>query len=422
MLSDRRKGVILKDEEINLLHLIYKHRIVTSEQITYWLGIKNESQLNSLRRRLTKFTSYKLLARQKYPLLDGVCYYYYRIGPQGIQVLIDNDYIKSEIDNDYKYILKTAQSINIDHQLATQQVVIQVMKDMESYDIISSHPFDSLFLKEEKDKKPFLVPDWLLKYRDRNVYVELDTGTESMTNIENKIERYKEWATTKQDELHYVFFVSLDDSFKSSKHYGDKRRRIGNIKSKASELLLDGSIQNLDVFSVPLIRASANIERVLTKVSLYTKQEKQDRLKTGIDVLMDMNDSFTYTFNLLDTDQYFFPEDMDLGVADAVFEVKEGDEQIEKVGMVLLEEGSVSSLMRLNSVYRNIEEQKTKHVLDRLIGIYETAKETEYDVLGMRFKNLLLADHETWDIDYESPPKFYKQISSISLEETYYHE
>jgi predicted transcriptional regulator len=422
MLSDRRKGVVLKDEEINLLFMIYKHRMVTVDQIAYWLGLKGGSQLNSLRRRLTKFSSYKLLARQKYPLLEGVYYYYYRIGPQGIQVLIDNDYIKSEVDSDYKYILKTAQSINIDHQLATQQVVIQVMKNMEALDIISSHPFDSLFLREEKDDKPFLVPDWLLRYGDRNVYVELDTGTESMTNIENKIERYKDWATINPSEQHYVFFISLDDSFKSSRHYGDKRRRVGNIKFKASELLLEGSMQNFDVFSVPLTRASANIERILTREAPYTRQEKQERLKTGIDVLVDMNDSFPYTFNLLNTDDYFFQEDMNYSAADAVFEVKEGGAQIEKVGMVLLEEGSVSSLMKLDRVYSNIEEQKTKQVLDRLIGIYETAIETEYDVLGIKLKNLLLADHETWDIDYESPPKFYKQLSSISLEETYYHE
>jgi predicted transcriptional regulator len=421
MLSNRRKGVILKDEEINLLFMIYKHRMVTVDQIAYWLGLKGESQLNSLRRRLTKFSSYKLLARQKYPLLEGVYYYYYRIGPQGIQVLIDNDYIMSEDDSDYKNILKTAQSTNIDHQLATQQVVIQVMKNLEGFDILSSHPFDSLFLREEKDDKPFLVPDWLLRYGDRNVYIELDTGTESMTNIENKVKRYKDWASINQNEQHFVFFISLDDTFKSSRHYGDKRRRIGNIKLKACELL-EGSIQNLDVFSVPLKRSAATIERILTRGVPYSGDEKLKRLKTGIDVLMDMNDSFSYSFNLLNIDDYFFQEDRNHSAADAVFEVKEEGTLFEKVGMVLLEEGSVSSLMKLDRVYSNIETQKTKKVLDRLIGIYETAIETEYDVLGIKFKNLLLADHETWDIDYESPPRFYKQVSSISLEETYYHE
>lgn len=421
LIAENRKGIFIKESELKLLKMIFNQRIVTSEQIGYWLGLKSKTEFANLRRRLTKFTAYRLLVRNKYPLVDGIFFYYYRIGSKGISILKELDLITAE-ESSYSTYKRIGQPAHMDHLLATQQVVIQVVKDLEQANVESHYPYASLFLRNKDDNKPFLVPDWVLSCQKKRVYIELDTGSERMSDIEHKMSRYYEWACMNPDQEHNVFFVSLDESFRTTKFYGDRRRRIGNLRKGILDTEEGKKVpHNLNVFSVSLKRAPKIIQKVLKGEIPLQADNKKHRLRTGLDVLIDMNNCFPYNFTEVSEEDYYKPSAPASLRLDLIYDVYREGVYVETVGMIYLEEGLVSTLRKLDYANLQIEGRlDLKKPIHRLIGIYETSLESQHDVLGIEYNNLLIADHETWDKDYESQPIFYKQTSSANIVEVTY--
>ncbi|MFS1519630.1 hypothetical protein V1503_24700 [Bacillus sp. SCS-151] len=95
---------------------------------------------------------------------------------------------------------------------------------------------------------------YLIGYLRKNnmyVYIELDTGSEKLSDIKVKVKRYKEWARIRANEHHIVIFAALDNSFLTRYPYGDKIKKVGNMKQTLLGMV-GNEVDNLDLYVVPL--------------------------------------------------------------------------------------------------------------------------------------------------------------------------
>ncbi|MGE6755935.1 replication-relaxation family protein [Rossellomorea sp. NPDC071047] len=422
LIDDDRKGVILKDKETNLLHLVYKHRLLTTKQICMLVGAtKGSSLYHSLTRRLRKFVKYNLLVRHEYDLgVKGVRFYYYRLGPKGYSVLVNIGLIPYSESGDLEILRKVSYIRNLDHYLGTQEVVINTLCSTDRTSIESYHPQEHLLLSDEFSETALVIPDWILKDENTFVYLELDTGTEGLPVIKDKVERYRDWANMNPLQQHFVVFVSLDDSFQSKKKYGDKVRRIGNMKRSSMNIFNeDPELENLEIFFLPLRTASTSINKMLSNTVPFNKEERVLEVEVGMRLFSELNSDFPYHLSEIPLDEVYFENTNERHKVEKVYQVQnESGTLIETIGMIHLHEGHLLSLERLDASYHLINEQKMKRRIDRLIAVYENQEELESDVLGEEYSNLLLGDNCSWEENLFTLPVFYKQVSPYRLEVT----
>jgi hypothetical protein len=421
LIDHNRKGVVLKGKEVELLLLIYKHRLLTTKQIFRWMEMNGGMKYRTLTQRLSKFVQYKLLVKHEYSLgVKGIRFYYYRIGIKGMEVLADNgDVPLEELENSLLHRVSNIK--NLDHYLATQEAVLKFSSTKRDGDTESLHPHKSpLLLDNTLDEKPTVIPDWILRNDLASIYIELDSGTETMTEIKDKVERYQTFAAAQPDTRHFVTFISIDHSFRTKKYYGDKTRRIGNMK-KAILGSMNASIENLEIFVMPLRRAEVIIEKILNGTIPYDTERRRIEAHVAKSLFTDLNREFAFELKEIEREEVYFGGTKEVLKIDRFYEVRnEGGNLIETIGLLCLHEGLMKSLDSLDYSYHLVKNQKTKRRIDRLIAIYDHEEELKADILANQYDGLLIGDTQTWNENPHVEPKFYKQVSPYKLEVTTY--
>lgn len=96
-------------------------------------------------------------------------------------------------------------------------------------------------IKSNADTEPLSIIESIENDdRVRLLNIELDTGTEPWSIIEDKIWRYCLLAEKQKYEKHFVLFVLPDESFSKRTKYGNRGQRINNFikKLENDELLM----------------------------------------------------------------------------------------------------------------------------------------------------------------------------------------
>ena len=281
-----RSRLEVKTSEILLLEYLERHRLLTMAQLykyfTQFLG--EEIKEYSFKNRLRRLEEFKLVRSSSFAEgFDGERFKCCSIGTCGINLLIENgllfeDYNKNQI---YQLLEKR----NKLHFLYTQEVVLNIMcttkqrlslpqykhcSQTKLYSSLSpSHvPYEMWIEKASKPVAMFnkgaaharaaqfinnnqqykkttgdwvtiIRPDWILKreidnlgQKTRYLNIELDTGTEPLEQLEDKVWRYCILAEQDSDRKHGVLFVLPDESFSKRTKYGDRSQRISNIRNK----------------------------------------------------------------------------------------------------------------------------------------------------------------------------------------------
>lgn len=282
-----RSRLEVKISEILLLEYLERHRLLTMAQLykyfTQFLG--EEIKEYSFKNRLRRLEEFKLVRSSSFAEgFDGERFKCFSIGTGGINLLIENgllfeDYNKNQI---YQLLEKK----NKLHFLYTQEVVLNIMcttkqrlslpqykhySQTKLYSSLSpSHvPYEMWIEKASKPVAMFnkgaaharaaqfinnnqqykkstgdwvtiIRPDWILKrefdnlgQKTKYLNIELDTGTEPLEQLEDKVWRYCILAERESNSSkHGVLFVLPDESFSKRTKYGDRSQRITNIREK----------------------------------------------------------------------------------------------------------------------------------------------------------------------------------------------
>lgn len=425
MIGENSKRVSFKEYELDLLYRVFKHRLLTTNQMYRWIGAEQTLRYDSFCRRLSKFTENSILVCHEYSLgQKGFRYNYYSIGTKGIEVLLSSGYIKS--DTKLYNHFRVAGAKNLDHYLSTQEVVISTLLRLqkEGIDGVENYsPYDYLYRDETADSpdKKYVVPDWIMRKGDTFLNIELDTGTENLDMIHDKVQGYIRLALSRQTENHIVLFAVLDDSFPSRNSYSERPRRIGNMK-QALVNSRDIQTPNLDVYVVSLSRATDFAYRLITNQSPFDVGRKSLEVEAAVSLLGKYNTVFEYQFTELDLESYYHPSIPFYYHADGIYKLSnQAGTFSETVMFLVLEEGYVQALDKLDFLYKSaFQFNAFNERIDRMIVLYDSQTALLSDILGAEFPNVLFVDGQTVGSSLGSEPIFYKQISPYRMEVTTY--
>jgi hypothetical protein len=419
VMDKERKGLYLKDKEIRMLLILYNQRFLTTKQLQRCAEIKDGGPYANFTRRLKKFCEYNLLVRQERTLgRNGFRFYYYRIGVEGVKILHELGMIASD---EYEHVNTTQR--NLEHYLATQEVALHGILNSLEREVQSINPFHHPFIDEETNTS-LIIPDWILRVDNEHyIHIEMDMGTEALHELQDKLVRYKKLAKQMSDYSHSVIYVSLDDTFNTRYFYGDKVRRTGNMKQQLLKERID-DVPNLEVYVVPIRRSKVLIERLLRSEVPKSMKERKINCEFAVQLISEFNEVCSYSFQPLQDEDVYITTDMDNRFyADKIYAVYDQNKQfVENVALVSMSEGHLFSLDRLDYLSHTFKKQKTKEIIDRIIAVYNDPIEIEEDVWGAEYSNIWIGDTQTWGLNLDMNPKFYRQVSPYKKEVTYYGE
>ncbi|RHW35968.1 hypothetical protein D1B31_17920 [Neobacillus notoginsengisoli] len=404
----KKKGVWLKDQDIELLRLLYDHRILSLLELKYYANSLYGVKPNSLARKLQRWRSEKILLSKKY---GGEKYVYYRLGMNGYKILEQEG---ETVPGDRHYKELAAPENQIDHFFGTKDVVIQTLVEIQkkNIDVFSAAP--SLIPYVEKDSvstDPVVVPDWILHNQYGFLNVELDTANENLTDIREKVEKYMKYAADRPDENHHVLFVVIDNQdkyFKYIKNFGKNRLvRVANVKDaivRASSL----APANLHLYVSPMNRGHHMACNILTGQSLITDEERSSAVES-IQVIM--SNKFNYEMESLNAVDFYLPEVHSELFADAHLLLKNRKTGKSKIVLIkLMEEGNARYMDELKYLNTLHSQNRFMRKVDKTIAIYRSASEFEYDAMGAgEMQHIVFGMMEELQTDSDKPP-FYRNV------------
>lgn len=410
--GENRKGVILQQYEIEMLTLIYNHRLLTTKQLHTWVKQSAAITYKSFYNRMKKLANMDLVVEHEYSLgQKGFYFKYYRIGSKGLEIIIDNQKLPDKIIRD---ISRFSHVKNIDHFLSTQELIIHALVHAEEH-IQALSPFDNVETLE-KDF-PSVIPDWIVKSSKQTIYLELDTGSEANAVIKEKAKKYLDLCESNPTSSFVVFFSVLDSSFPSRYSYGHRTKRIANLKHTLKDLL-GHKVPNLEVYVVPFARSKPLLLDIIAAKAPNSKGQKKIETELAILTLDKLNSSFPYQFSKMDMERYYPSNVEEYYRVDGVYQVSHGGSNtaFETLAVLLMEEGNVHSLNRLDFTHHFIRSGRFKKKVDRLLLVYKRSEELERDLIGKAYNSVLLGSMEKWGNDLDNEPLFYKQISPYKKE------
>ncbi|NRD80820.1 replication-relaxation family protein [Bacillus sp. BRMEA1] len=424
-IGENSRRISLKDYELELLYRVYKNRLLTTNQLYRWIGAENVIRYDSFSRRLNKFTQNSLLVRHEYSLgQKGFRYHYFSIGTKGIEVLLSSGYLSS--DTKLYNHFKVAGAKRLDHYLSTQEVVISTMLRIRNEGIEGIEdfsPYDYLYMDEtaaSQDKK-FVVPDWIIKSDDKFINIELDTGTESLEMIRDKLKGYIRLAQSRKTETHIVLMAVIDDFFPTRFAYPERQRRIGNMK-QALVCTPDIQCPNLQVFIVSLSNATELAYRIIRNQIPFDLESKSMDVQVAVTLLGEYNEVFEYKFSELKPDIFYNPSIPKHYYADGIYKLSNHAGTFsETVMFLVMDEGYVQALDRLDFLYKSaFQFNSFNEQIDRMIVLYDSLTSLQSDIFGAEYPKVLFIDGQTLTSTVRQEPNFFKQISPYRMEITTY--
>ncbi|WP_338754872.1 hypothetical protein [Bacillus sp. FJAT-52991] len=301
-----RKRLELKQLEVEALSFLENQRALTLTQYYEFCYYVLDYDITeyAFKNRIRKLEEFKIVRAKNFvDGFEGERFKYISVGAAGVDLLIQTkrlptDYNKRKI---YTFLEKE----NLYHYFATQQVVIDFYRRIKMFykrdmsNIIKSlipsqSPYKmwvsykkltnntsripglSRFQAVEKKTQPYnkptgeyvpcVVADWILhaEKKEENTilmktaHIELDTGSESLDELEYKVLRYLNLAESNPNATIAVFFILPDETYLAGKKFGNRDKRVENIRKHFSnnpKLIKRIKESNLLVCVYPLRKA-----------------------------------------------------------------------------------------------------------------------------------------------------------------------
>lgn len=407
-----KSGVWLTERDVELLKLIFDHRILSLKELKYYADSLYGVKHTTLAKKFQRWREEKIVIDKKY----GDRTVYYRLTKNGYHILENEGKIVLG-DNHYKEL--SAPANQTDHYFGIRDVVIRTLVEVQklNMEVFSFSPATMPYVEKGSDSSsPLIVPDWILTNQFGFLNIELDTGNENLTAIEAKIEKYVKYATDRPDENHHVLIVIMDNQdkyFRYQKDFGlDRRGRVANVK----RAIIGANAHvhsNLHFYVSPMNRAHHMACSILTGQSKLTNELRSSEIE-AIQSLLIMNSKFNYGIEPLNSKDFYLSEVSKDLYADAHILLNDVESDKRKVVLIkLMEEGSCKCLDELNYLNTLRVDKRFKRKVDKIIAIYRSTSEFEFDSLGKpEMHHVILGIKEKLMSDLDSPP-FYKNANQF---------
>ncbi|QCJ45472.1 hypothetical protein FAY30_26390 (plasmid) [Bacillus sp. S3] len=407
-----KSGVWLTERDIELLKLIFDHRILSLKELKYYAESLYSVKHTTLAKKFQRWREEKIVVDKKY----GDRTVYYRLTKNGYYILVNEGEI---VPGDTHYKELAAPVNQTDHYFGIRDVVVRTLVEVKklNMEVFSYSPASMPYIeKGNESSSPLIVPDWILTNQFGFLNIEIDTGNENLNAIEAKIDKYVKYATDRPDENHHVLIVIMDNQdkfFRYQKEFGlDRSGRVANVK----RAIIGANAHvhsNLHFYVAPMNKAHHMACSILTGQSKLIDELRSSEIE-AIQTLLIMNNNFNYEIEQLNANDFYLPEVSNDLYADAHVLLKDGDSEKRKVVLIkLMEEGSCKCLDELNYLNTLRMEKRFKQKVNKIIAIYRSTSEFEYDSLGKPImQHVVFGVKERLMSDIDSPP-FYKNANQF---------
>ncbi|MCU9612735.1 replication-relaxation family protein [Caldibacillus lycopersici] len=248
-----RKRLILKNNDLFFLKILYAEEFLSEMQLYgyYTKILKQKISYPGLWKKLSKFEDYSLVKSYKYRVGQvGTEVKYFKILSKGIEILAEKNLLTMDAENEGKVQVK-----NYDHFFATKEFILKSFIEFQKY----SFPIEDIKVLKGSQTKlfPQIIPDAAIHSGSKTLYLELDTGSESISVLKHKLRIYLENALEILFPDEAIAIILLDNSIPNRKGIEDRSKRIRNIYK---ELVSIPKFYHtwIDIFILPL-RLSNNV-------------------------------------------------------------------------------------------------------------------------------------------------------------------
>lgn len=262
-----RRRLVLMEYDLQLLFILCIEQFLTEKQLyLYFIGIiKKRVSYPGFWKKLNKFEEYGLLKSYKYKVgQNGTTVKFFRLRNDGLKLLVNHNRIKADgLSNSISTVPK-----NLDHFFGVKQMTLNIGTELGPIDNIG--PI-KLVRGIRSKIAPKLIPDRVLICREQELYLEFDTGSETIKEVQNKVKIY-----LKELEKHIypnssILISLLDDSIPNKKGVGDRSVRIRNIYNSITNLE-EFHLSWVDIYVLPLRTAQKIAIDVFRRTPLETRE------------------------------------------------------------------------------------------------------------------------------------------------------
>lgn len=320
--------------------------------------------------------------------------YYYMLGIKGFHVLIYSDFFSDDKESLAIYQNSRDSAIPSIHtdamSILANQIFLLCQKsiDLESFEHLrGADAFiptrcgeKQRFVKESK-----IIPDWIFKSRKQFICIEMDTGSQNLQMITEKVQYYnKLYQKSFHKESGYaliLIFAVLDDSIDVVKSFKKENRskRVASLKSHIAILNLEFS----EIYVVSAKRAHQLVESFISfEQPTINEDEKKDECSVLIQKTLSQSARYSISEKSLPTFiNNFQMQQMPL----TILEIKLG-RKVQSILLIMGREGHVHTWKRLNITMEFAKEWKHHFQNNNdliVMTCYENEEAAFYDVIGL---------------------------------------
>jgi len=233
-----KRKVVLKPYEVDLLEQIMIHRWMAAKGIHKYIQshAKRNMNPNSISNRLHVLLESGLIFRKTKNISVTralVPEYYYRLSVSGYALLVTQHRITEQEAKRY-YLQVKELELPSTHSAAmstlANNIVVEYRSSYESSLVHSRSVPQEMIPSSLRNA----IPDWVFRFGNHLIFIELDTGSQSQKIVSSKVKRYellKEYFKTKEIQL-IVFFAVLDSTVSGVKEprLNNRKKRVRSIK------------------------------------------------------------------------------------------------------------------------------------------------------------------------------------------------
>lgn len=392
----RFNGVHLTPEELELLQHLHEFKSIHARNVHKYYEITSNGKRkgNKVTNRLGKLVASGILFQMndKEPKREifRPVNYAYRLGVRGIEVLANQGVFSQEdIESKKKY----SYLVNIPtlHNMAINSLFMEVYKLMWE----RGESFDSLNVRSNRGENHALIdavskgrelqpiiPDWIYETDQRIICIEVDSGSQTLGTIENKIARYNLLANKSQKPITVFFSVGLTNGSDGESRSRD--RRVASIKETMKES--SEWAEGLEIFATPSNRTPKILYKLISRQSTVGRLQMKNKANQWI-MHANKNSPAEFTFSIsqneLVSQKLIVDDQYEL---DLLAEIRALGNM--KMGVLLfMEEGSVLSYQRARAnvkrIVTRVNESTTTSMKASLFLIYENTEAAANDVVAL---------------------------------------
>ncbi|MDF9451435.1 hypothetical protein [Bacillus toyonensis] len=237
---------------------------------------------------------------------------------------------------------------------------------------------------------PLIIPDWIITCNNSIINIEVDTGSENIPFLENKLKKYLDIAANPSKQ-YYVLFSIIDDSYHTTSTYKKRTTRVTNLKKAFGNIPRLSVLNNLNVYVCNMGSSALVVNNILQEIRETNSLSKSHLIKK-ITERLNINSSFPYSVEWISNKNEMQAKGVQhsklLELTDDILVLRKKTSDEEKKSLDYLEIVCILTILKVGEVNTHFKLQQLSGLLAmqnqhrklnpiKILGIYE-ADELEH--------------------------------------------